>query len=323
MQVIEGKKLKVFICDVFQGLKLLPDESVNCVVTSPPYYRLRNYGIKEQIGLEPTIQLFIAKLVEVFKEISRVLTSDGTIWINIGDSYATGKGSQRNAGGGAKSLGKSTKEAYLFPLHRQNVSDLKKMGLKQKDLMMIPARLALALQDAGWWLRSEIVWNKPNPMPDSTKDRPGQAHEKIYMLTKSRFYYYNYKKVLQKTEPYRLRYTTGWDNKDGAHGSYHNEGRGSGYDTGEVRDTVNLRNVWTIPTNHNAHKGHYSAFPEDIPRLCIQAGCPPGGTVLDPFAGTGTTIYVARELGNEAIGIEIRDQYGDIIQERISQNFLY
>lgn len=186
------------ICaDVMEGLNSLPDQSVQMCVTSPPYYNLRNYNDERQIGQEPFLSEYIENLVYIFGKLKRILKDDGTFWLNIGDSMVSGKGSCFNPGGGNDSLGKNRKEAGAHPLNRGNISDLKKDNLKPKDLMMVPARLAIALCDDGWYLRSDIIWQKSNPLCESVKDRPTSSHEHIFLLAKSKKYFYDYKAVLE------------------------------------------------------------------------------------------------------------------------------
>jgi site-specific DNA-methyltransferase (adenine-specific) len=221
--------------DCREVLKTLPDQSVNCCVTSPPYYGLRDYGVAGQMGLEATPQAFIAELVAVFREVSRVLRDDGTLWLNLGDSYGSGKGTCFNPGGGSSSLGKSRKDAGAHPLNRGNKSDLLDQGLKPKDLLGIPWRVAFALQADGWYLRQDIIWHKPNPMPESVTDRCTKAHEYIFLLSKSARYFYDAEAIKEPVtgEAHRrAAYKTpdGWDTTagNGGHGSFHKDGREKG-----------------------------------------------------------------------------------------------
>ena len=221
--------------DVRDRLAELPDGSVQTCVTSPPYYGLRDYGVPGQIGLEPTLAEYVASLVQVFREVRRVLRDDGTLWLNIGDSYSgagtTGGATEKQA----TNIGSFTGVAI-------------KRDLKPKDLMMVPARVALALQDDGWYLRSDIIWHKPNPMPESVTDRPTSSHEHIFLLTKRKTYYYDADAIRSEGEPYRVKAPDGWDTGEGAHGSFHRNGRETGAVTDEIRTGANARNVWTIAT---------------------------------------------------------------------------
>ena len=238
--------VRILVGDCLDRLQTLPEESVHCVVTSPPYWGLRDYGVEGAIGLEPTLQEHLEMIVTVFREVRRVLRKDGTLWLNYGDCYHNG----------------------------DSLS-----GLKPKDLVMMPARAALALQADGWWLRSEIVWHKPNPMPESVRDRPTSAHEKLFLLTKAARYFYDAEAVRTKTD-------------------------------------ANLRNVWTIPT-HAYPDAHFATFPPKLVEPCIKAGCPVGGVVLDPFGGSGTVGLIASRLGRDAILIELNPEYAEMAERRI------
>ena len=322
VQILQG--------DCREILKTLPDESVHCVVTSPPYFGLRDYGVDGQMGLEATPDEFIEELVSVFREVRRVLRSDGTCWLNIGDSYANdGK------------WGGSTGGKHASGLHGANGLGRQRTqtGLKPKDLMMMPARLALALQGDGWWIRSEIVWHKENPMPESAKDRPTSAHEKIFLLTKSARYFYDADAVRQPSnyDPTKAKMPDGWDTGPGAHGAIHRSGREKGRKAdkqrgltprhqGHINHTTldetprgkgaNLRNVWGFATSP-FREAHFATFPPQLAERCIKAGCPEGGTVLDPFGGAGTTGLVADRLERNAILIELNPEYIDIAERRI------
>lgn len=248
--------------DVHLALGRLPDESVQCVVTSPPYWGLRDYGIAGQIGLEPTLAGFIQSLTNVFAEVKRVLKKDGILWLNIGDGYTSG-----NRGWRAPDK--------KNPNRAMNVRPDNPPGLKDKDLMGIPWRLALALQDNGWFLRSDIVWHKPNVMPESVKDRPTRAHEYLFMLTKSEHYRYNHEAVKEPA------------------------------DDGKTR---NRRTVWHINTS-NSGSSHIAAFPQALVEPCILASTEPDDFVLDPFFGSGTVGIVAQRLGRRYVGIELNPAY--------------
>jgi len=295
--------------DALTMLKALPSESVNCIVTSPPYYGLRDYGHDGQIGLEQTPQEFIGKLVDVFHECRRVLTKDGTCWVNMGDSYASGGRTYRDADEKLQQRGMSVR-----------LKDAQ--GIKPKDLLGIPWRLAFALQDDGWYLRSEIIWAKPNPMPESVTDRPTKAHEQIFLLTKSARYAYNAEAIKEPVLDVSLkRAEYKWDcdrpsTKNASMGGQgiHVEKMGNRFVNPNGR---NARTVWTIATE--PYPGaHFAVFPSEIPKRCILAGCPENGVVLDPFAGSGTTLAVAVSLGRQAIGLELNPEYVALIRERMS-----
>lgn len=301
--------VRILVGDVRERLRDLPDQSVQCVVTSPPYYGLRDYGVPGQIGLEPTLSDYITALVDVFREVRRVLRPDGVCFLNLGDSYASQGGPEPA----------QTKWQVDGASHTQNGGKSRKVGdgLKPKDLMMVPARVAIALQDDGWWLRSSIVWAKPNPMPESVQDRPTSAHESIFLLTKSARYYYDAEAVrrpLRDASVARLL-----QNLEDQIGS--SRANGGAKTNGTMKAVqhpagANLRNVWTIPTKGFA-EAHFATFPPEIPRLCIKAGSRPGDTVLDPFGGSGTTGMVADELGRDCILIELNPDYASMGAKRI------
>ena len=323
-RIITGNAL-----DVLAGMA---DESVHCVVTSPPYWGLRAYGGDPgMIGLEPTFDEHLENLVAVFREVRRVLREDGTLWLNYGDAYANdGK------------WGGSTGGKHAAGLHGQTGIGRQKVttGLKPKDLMMMPARVAMALQSDGWFVRSEIVWHKPNPMPESVTDRPTSAHEKVFLLTKNARYFYDAEAVKTLiTGPERdsmeaRKERLNSESKSVAtkerRGLRHNRRRAEPprhekYETGHSgldsapRGTANRRNVWKIPTA--PYKGaHFATFPPALVELCIKAGCPKGGTVLDPFGGSGTTGLVAERLQRAAILIEINSEYADMARSRIQDD---
>jgi DNA modification methylase len=286
--------------DVRKRLRDLPDESVHSIVTSPPNFGLRDYGCDGQIGLEATPDAYVAELVAVFCEARRVLRADGTFWLNLGDSY-----SNQGKWGGATG-GKATKAN-----HGANGSrDKREYGLPFKQRLMIPARVALALQSDGWWLRDEIIWHKPNPMPVSVTDRTTPAHEMLYMFSKSARYHYDMEAVKESS----VKGASG-SNFDTGKTATHQLGRSSNKE--RVEDGMRQpRSVWSIATR--PFKGaHFATFPPDLIRPCILAGCPKGGTVLDPFFGAGTTGLVAQQLGRSAIGIELNPTYAAIARERI------
>lgn len=330
---------------------------VNTIVTSPPYWGLRDYGAEGQIGLEPTIHDFIATMVEVFDLAKQVLADDGTAWVNMGDCYATGAGKVNTSPGGGtqgerwagirteERSGYQGKQNYrIGPLTQPN--RMPQPGLKPKDLVGQPWRLAFALQDAGWWLRSDIIWSKPNPMPESCKDRPTKSHEYLFLLAKSEQYYFDFEAfqepVTGGARPRAAdRDVGGWMTGEGSHHAIeHNtpKARGVGFGHGtdaparsrgrvknnasmdaalqEVRGTRNRRTVWNIPTQ--GYKGaHFATFPEALVEPCILAGSRVGGTVMDIFFGTGTTGQVAQRLGRNWIGIDINTANEPLQAERL------
>lgn len=273
---MNGVEIEVINGNCKSILQELPEKVFHTCVTSPPYYGLRDYGTDEQIGLEETPDSYIADLLSVFREVNRVLRDDGTLWLNIGDTYAANrtyqvastmdKGSKHSEGRAVKGKGSKVPE-----------------GLKPKDMLMIPARTAMALQQDGWYLRSQIIWSKPNVAPESVRDRPTNAYEFMFLFSKKRKYYYDADAVREPAV---------------------NGG------------TRNLRNVWTIPTA--PYKGsHVAPFPPDLIIPCITAGSPEGGWVLDPFGGSGTTGLVSKQLGRNAVLIEINPEYAEAARERI------
>ncbi len=292
----------ILVGDCRDMLATLPDQSVQCCVTSPPYMGLRDYGTAGQIGLEATLAEYIATMVDVFREVRRVLRDDGTLWLNIGDSYNAQPGQRKTTdAAGPKQL---TNGASTGAPSRYDA------GLKPKDLMMVPARLAIALQDDGWYLRSDIIWHKPNPMPESVRDRPTSAHEHIFLLTKSSRYYWDAAAVAEQgVDPDRQRL----DRIAGANGHTVRHSEGGMIGSSQTRNT---RNVWTIAPQPFS-EAHFATFPPEIPRRCILAGSKEGDTILDPFLGAGTTLLVADRLGREGIGIELNPEYADMARQRI------
>ena len=300
-------------------MKDLPDRSIQCVVTSPPYWGLRDYGVKKQLGLEKTPEEYVENMVKVFREVKRVLKDDGTLWLNLGDSYA---GSTGQTGG--KGLNTYQKEANAT---NSMMKPSKINGLKPKDLCMIPARVAIALQADGWWLRQDIIWHKPNPMPESVTDRCTKSHEFIFLLTKSAKYYYDNNAIREPVSDVSLkRAEYGWDcDRPSTKNASMN---GEGIHTKKMGnrfvnpDGRNKRSVWTITTKPYKD-AHFAVFPPTIPELCIKAGSKEGDTVLDPFFGSGTTGWVAQRLGRQWIGIELNAEYIKIAEKRFAQKELF
>jgi len=295
--------------DCIEMMKTLPEQSVNCCVTSPPYFGLRDYGHEGQIGLEETPEAFIQKMVEVFREVKRVLRDDGTLWLNLGDSYA-GSGKGRNADGSHQEGGKqgTNKGTVLGSLVKTYAQDC-----KPKDLIGIPWMVAFALRADGWYLRQDIIWHKPNPMPESVQDRCTKAHEYIFLLSKSSKYYYDIESI---KEPVKQD----WGTRNRSNGKYHNEGSGLQPHSGLEKsyEFANKRSVWSV--NTRSYKGaHFATYPPELIRPCILAGCPKGGVVLDPFGGSGTTAEVAMEEGRNAILCELNPEYIPLINERLSK----
>lgn len=341
--------VQILIGDVFDRMAGLPDNSIECCVSSFPYWGLRDYGIDGQIGLEPTLGEHIETAVRVCEEIKRVLKPDGTFWLNYGDCYATSANGRSAADtkalsdddrtfrdkpfstvgpinnsshdGGIWKDGKH-KDAFRNSAKYQEQKAVRPLSgfLKPKDLCMIPNRIAIALQDAGWWVRSEIIWAKPNPMPESVTDRPATAHDKIWLLTKSARYWYDAEAVREeRTEGSRKRWDGETNRVVGRQANDSLVKSGAPFDQRSLGLDRNLRNVWSIPTQ-GFPEAHFATFPPKLIEPCIKAGCPEGGTVLDPFGGSGTTGLVADRLGRNAILIELNPEYAAIAERRLNKD---
>jgi DNA modification methylase len=366
--------------DALDTLKELPEASVNCCVTSPPYWGLRDYGtarweggsadcdhvyntqgktgdradrtltgqavykdecgkcgarrLDRQLGLEKTPEEYIARMVEVFKEVRRVLGEDGTLWLNIGDSYASHGGD--HGGREDNQVGVGARRAHQAGAG-DHQSRKPSIGLKPKDMVGIPWMLAFALRADGWYLRSEIIWAKPNPMPESVTDRPTKAHEQIFLLAKSQKYFYNAEVIKEPSTAQEFRRPHGWANS-GDHtaldwstkrerpsalrGSFNGKTEAMAKDGRNafraVVDNRNKRSVWTV-TTEPFPEAHFATFPQALIQPCVLAGCPEGGIVLDPFSGAGTTALVAKENARRFIGIELSADYCEIAAQRLSQ----
>jgi len=396
----------VWLGDCRDVLATLPDASVQTVVTSPPYYGLRDYGVDGQIGLEPTVDAYVAEMVSVFREVRRVLADNGTLWLNLGDSYAAGSTGRndagRNLGGGGNREGSGNPGGgQARPVT---------VGLKHKDLIGIPWRVAFALQADGWILRQDIIWAKPNPMPESVTDRCTKSHEYLFLLSKGPRYYFDAAAIAEMAtwDRQRSKMPDGWDTGPGGHGSFHRNGRergapashsGSRFDAGKTADHQlgraqqgtrfggrkygdsdvdqdrtksgnlydglerrNRRDVWTIEATGNRDReclaiitsdlapadkldaikammggaqssvwriapkpftdAHFATFPPKLVEPCILSGSRPGDVVLDPFAGSGTTLQVSKHLGRRAVGIELNPEYLPMIERRLQQAVL-
>lgn len=320
--------------DALAMLRTLPDQSVQCCVTSPPYWGLRDYGVPGQIGLESSPQEYVAALLPIFQEVRRVLRNDGTLWLNLGDSYIGYHGNKKVHGSAPSDK----------PGCRENMrpTSVRANGLKAKDMAGIPWRVAFALQDAGWYLRCDCIWAKPNPMPESVQDRPTRAHEYLFLLSKSERYFYDHEAVREPAVATNTHDYTGQGGYQAPGHPIHKGNRNQcdaeravtrysvrpGVDTkggnqgrGEItysRYTRNRRSVWTIPTSPFPD-AHFATFPPNLIRPCILAGCPAGGVVLDPFFGAGTVGVVCVEEGRRYLGIELNPEYVDMAEQRIAQ----
>jgi len=321
---------QLLVGDVREKLAEIPDGSARTCVTSPPYWGLRDYGVAGQLGLEPTPDEFIASMVAVFREVRRVLTDDGTCWVNLGDTYLAQQGAGFN---GQKRLDHANR----------NVKVKRPAGVKPKDLVGIPWMVAFALRADGWYLRADIIWSKPNPMPESVTDRPTKAHEYVFLLSKSHSYYYDAAAIRtpyadstlrEFSEDYqgqaRKAYGgTGAQNpsdvkrrivdKQRGHGRRH-AGFNDRWDAmpkdEQQMNGANCRSVWMIATQPYPD-AHFATFPEALPERCIRAGSQVGDTVLDPFTGSGTTGQVALQLGRSFVGIELNPVYAELARKRI------
>lgn len=297
----------ILVGDVMDMLATLPANHVDCVVTSPPYWGLRDYGAEGQIGLEKTPELFIGHMRMVFEQVRRVLKPEGTLWLNLGDSYSNATVGKRSGG----TLNQWKNGGRRDP-NVNEPSTQRSAGMPSKNLMGIPWRMALALQSDGWFLRQDIIWHKPNPMPESVRDRCTKAHEYIFLLAKSERYYFDHQVIKEKAKP---------GVKPAGNKVQPNQGRliKEGWSLDPARSVPEYRNkrsVWSVTTK--PFKGaHFATFPPGLIEPCILAGCPPDGIVLDPFFGAGTTGVVAKKHGRRWIGIEINEAYAKLAQERL------
>ena len=280
------------------------DEKARMCVTSPPYYGLRDYGGEEsQIGMEQTPEEYIDEMVKVFRLVRDCLTDDGTLWLNIGDSYYN----YRSDGNYPKQTESRTRQDLPT---KTPVRGNKLEGLKSKDLIGIPWMLAFALRSDGWYLRQDIIWHKPNPMPESVRDRCTKSHEYIFLLSKNKNYYYDNEAIKEPAKD--------WGTRDRTNGKYHNEGTGLQPHSGLTKSypTKNKRSVWSV--TKKPYKGaHFATFPPELIEPCVKAGSQEGDIILDPFMGSGTTATVAKSLNRDYIGCELHEEYGTLIQKRI------
>lgn len=332
--------------DCLLGLHYLEDKSVNCCVTSPPYYGLRDYGVDGQIGLEETPEQYVEKMVAVFREVRRVLKDDGTLWLNLGDSYAAS---------GGKQVEQTVRGNVSYVNEGQNGGNRSVKnnppGIKQKDLLGIPWMVAFALRADGWYLRQDIIWHKPNPMPESVTDRCTKAHEYVFLLSKSQRYYYDQDAIKQpvaestisrvsqdvagQTGSGRVPGKTNGNMKAVLKGATFGGKKGREYDpqpgdpnfrngseqwgreyTLSEDGKANKKSVWTVTTKPFS-EAHFATFPQELIVDMIKAGCPEGGIVLDPFMGAGTTAVVARKLNRNYIGFELNADYIKIAEKRL------
>lgn len=338
--------VEIQVGDCLATLRAMPAQSVHCCITSPPYYGLRDYGHEGQIGLEDTPAAFVAKLVEVFREVRRVLRDDGTLWLNLGDSYAGSWGAQGRGDDYPGTLqGGSMLTARMVKNHPKRAKHANVDGVRPKNLIGIPWRVAFALQDDGWYLRQDIIWHKPNPMPESVRDRCTKAHEYIFLLSKSPNYYFDGASIAedvsdatvarlsqpglaaQRGSDRAVGKTNGTMKAVGGAYSFARKTSNPGMpgapaqhrparEPVEYRGRRNKRSVWTVTTK--PFKGaHFATFPPDLIAPCVLAGCPAGGVVLDPFGGAGTTGLVAQRHGRSAVLCELNPDYARLASDRI------
>jgi DNA modification methylase len=308
--------------DVLDHLRGIDAGSIQCCITSPPYFGLRDYGLPASmwgdgwigcLGLESSVDQFVVHLVEVFAEVRRVLRPDGTLWLNLGDSYA------RSAGPRNGNFGRSAKGIGIPDGNRDSRG---RHGVKGKDLLGIPWMAAFALRADGWFLRSEIIWSKPNPMPEAVQDRPTKAHEQVFLLSKQAAYYYDAAAIAELSKDW----STGGPGTGILSTEHYGAGNGGNsglgalaarYKRGEAQQKRNKRSVWTVATRPYP-AAHFATFPARLIEPMVLAGCPGGGLVLDPFAGSGTTLQVAVERGRNALGIELNPAYVALAEKRLS-----
>lgn len=325
----EAVTVQVLHGDCREVLATLPDASVQCCVTSPPYYGLRDYGVDGQMGLERSPDEYVAGMVVVFREVRRVLRDYGTLWLNIGDSYHNYR-THMNGGAPTNTVHVGGARDGIECFGRSN-RNTRLPGIKDKDLIGIPWMLAFALRADGWYLRSDIIWHKPNPMPESVRDRPTKAHEYVFLLTKSARYFFDAEAIKEQGQdsgaPDAPINDTNWDGrKDGTvpgKGETHKSGTRKGGNLSRAYSGVNwaergrnTRTIWTIATQPFSG-AHFATMPPDLAERCIKAGSKPGDIVLDPFGGAGTTGLVADRLGRNALLIELNPEYADMARERI------
>jgi DNA modification methylase len=315
-------EVRLILGDCLKVLPTLADSSVQCCVTSPPYWGLRDYGHDDQIGLESTPEQYVAQMVAVFREVRRALRDDGTLFLNLGDSYNSPASNQQGRSGGSSGLvSPKYVENGMAGMGRR--SEIPCKELKPKDLVGIPWRVAFALQADGWYLRQDIIWAKPNPMPESVRDRCTKAHEYIFLLTKSERYFWDADAIAEPFADERM----GNPNGGGAYAreafAYAGPNSQSGLQKGEwntdsSKTGKNARSVWTI-TPKPCPEAHFATFPPELPERCIKAGSRVGDTILEPFMGAGTTGMVAVKHGRNFIGCELNPAYMEIAQRRIAE----
>lgn len=309
-------QVTLLLGDALEVLRTLPDESVNCVVTSPPYYGLRDYGVTGQYGLEASVGEYVETMRQVFAEARRILAADGTLWLNLGDSYAYPPGSAGKQGNGQRADRTFTAEGLRGTRE-----------LAPKNLIGAPWRVAFVLQDDGWILRNDIIWQKPNAMPESATDRLSGRHEHVFLLVKSTQYWFDLDSIREPRAPkslYTQNLTRSRPAQLGKTGPAKNTGGVGSHKRGQRElnpSGANPGDVWSISTRHFP-EAHFATFPIDLPVRCIKAGCRADGTVLDPFSGSGTTGEAARLLGRKYVGVDLNPAYHDLAVKRFAQGVL-
>jgi DNA modification methylase len=340
--------ITIYLGDALEKLKELPDNIVQCCVTSPPYWGLRNYGVEGQMGIEKSPEEYIEKMVKIFREVRRILKPNGVMFLNIGDSYYSNPGNGRGIGSTLK--GGNPHYSGAQRVVSYDTFDNGAIIIKPKDLVGIPWRIAFALQSDGYYLRSDIIWNKPNILPESVKDRPTKSHEYIFLMAKSKKYYYDADAIMEKavTMPEDKSGMKFGGNKTNDIETTHSNNPGKkweprkpydktqggggtsfiGYSGNKKADGTpicglyrNKRDVWTVPACPYK-EAHFATYPPDLIKPCILAGSPVGGIILDPFLGSGTTAYVSKELNRKCIGIELNEEYIKIATKRLSQEVM-
>lgn len=305
--------IKIFNGDALEKIKLLKNKSIDCIVTSPPYWQLRDYGVVGQLGLEETVEEYIKKLLDIFDECWRVLKDAGTVFINMGDTYSNVN---------SKFISGSNNKNYY--IDKQTAKTRKKTDIRRKSKMMIPERFAIVMIERGWILRNEIIWHKPNVLPEAVQDRFTNDFEKIYFFTKSEKYFFE-----KQYEAFSEKTLTAF--KDGIMPTGKKKMLGAGESGTGMREINkpwkaaynekgrNMRTVWKIATK-GISEAHFATFPDELVRRCILAGCPESGIVLDPFLGSGTTLKVAKKLSRNGIGVELNTEYISIAKKRIQED---
>lgn len=302
--------MSILVGDAETVLKTLPDASAQTCVTSPPYFGLRDYGVEGQIGTEETPDEYVSRLVDVFAEVRRVLKDDGTLWVNLGDSYAGARGGRQGSTGQFADRAVATARVRNRTRRAEN--------MKPKDLMGIPWMVAFALRDDGWYLRMDVIWHKPNPMPESVQDRPTKAHEYVFLLSKSDRYLYNAEAIAEDAtgrKPGNVTHkgVTAYAEGDKLHRTK------VGLMNVNAAERRNRRSVWTISTQAFP-EAHFATFPEELPGLCILASSSVGDTVIDPFCGSGTTCAVADAHQRRFVGIELNPEYAAMARRRVERD---